>query len=207
MKSLFEKILASVCLLSLAVSTASAQLVDFNGTDPANQFNQTNGGNFGYGYWQNNSGILDQSGPAAGGSANAYTASPTYQYNTPVSTSGKVAFTISGMVKGDFANTGSGVTALGLGFMQDPWSDFRGVTSYVALKLIGNGSNLTWHTSLWGGDYSQGGGVTLDPANWYRVSATFTKSATAGLWNWSTNIANYGTTGTILVTIKIVPTS
>jgi lysophospholipase L1-like esterase len=199
MKPLIQKILACASLMLAGLSAAQAQIVNFNGTDPASQFNQTNGGTYGYGYWQNNSGILDQAGPAAGGSANAYTASPTYQYNTPVNTSGVQAFTISGMIKGDFASSGSGVTALGLGFMQDPWSDFRGVTSYVALKLIGNGTNLTWHTSLWGGDYNQGGGVTLDPANWYRVSATFTKSATAGLWNWSASISNYGTTGTILV--------
>lgn len=193
----------SPILLFLAVGLASAQaqFVDFNTTNPSAQFNQTSGETFGTGYWLINSGILDQPGPAAGGSVNAYNSSPTYVYNTPLNNSGAAALSISGTFKGDFASAGAGVTALGLGFMNSQWTDFRAATSYIALKLIGNGTNLTWFTSQWGANFDQGSSVTLDPANWYRITATFTKGATSGLWNWAVTIADYGTNGTAFVSM------
>jgi hypothetical protein len=201
MKLLILPSTALVCFLILGLASAKAQFVDFNGSNPSAQFNQTASETFGTGYWLIDSGILDQPGPVAGGSVNAYNTSPTYVYNTPLTNSGVAALTISGTVKGDFASAGSGVTALGLGFMNSQWTDFRGVTSYIALKLIGNGTNLTWFTSQWGGNFDQGSSVTLNPANWYRITVTFTKGATIGLWNWSATIADYGTSGTAFVSM------
>lgn len=199
MKNLLRALLVCTGLTAMHPGAAQAQLVDFNVTNPSAQFNQTAGETFGFGYWQSNSGILDQPGPAAGGSVNAYNASPTYVYKTPVNNTGVAALTVSGTLRGDFASAGSGITALSLGFMNSQWTDFRAANSYIALKLIGNGTNLTWHTSLWGANFNQGGGVTLNPANWYRVTATFTKAATPGVWNWVVTIADYGTSGTVLV--------
>jgi hypothetical protein len=183
-------------MLAASLCPASAQtLIDFNGAsfDTNAQFNQPGSG--GYCYWLGNVGINDQGG-SPGGALTAENASPNVQYTTPIPTAGLQSFTVGALIRGNFANSASGVTATTLGLATGSYNDFS-TGNYMAIKLIGTGgSSFNWYTSVFGQDFDQGGGFTLNTTDWYQVSVTFQKTAVANQWRWSSSISNFGSNGT-----------
>ena len=118
------------------------------------------------------------------------------QYTTPIITAGLQSFTVGALIRGDFANSGSGQTAATFGLATGSYNDFS-TGNYMAIKIIGNGSNsFNWHTSIFGGNFDQGGGFTLNTTDWYQISVTFQKTAVTNQWKWNSSISNFGSNGT-----------
>ncbi|MCU0792542.1 MAG: PEP-CTERM sorting domain-containing protein [Opitutaceae bacterium] len=188
--------------LTLGVSSVAAAqtTINFNGASDTftSQFTGAPG-------WQNNVGILDQPGPAVGGGLRTFS-NPTAVFNTGISTASISSFTVSGLVRGDWVNIGSGSGAFTLGFgtATTAGTNFTGTGTGNSFGLRIEGTSTAgspvWRTRLdtASANITPTSGSTaisgLLSTNWYLVSATYTKGV-SDVWNFSGSITDYGTNG------------
>lgn len=212
MNTLVTKLTTTASLaITLGLASASGLTVTFNGASDTftSQFTLTTTPTWGSGF-----GILDGAGGSVGGGLRTFSNAVTV-LNAGLSTTAKDTFSISTLVKGDWVNIGNGSGALHLGFATASTAgpSYTGAnvagTDSFGLRLEGTttaGAPI-WRTRLNGASASftptsGSNAVTgLLSTNWYLVSASFTESATANNWIFSSSITDYGTAGTTAGTV------
>ncbi len=210
-----NKILPFIGMLAFAacLSSASAQtIINFNGgvaADWTSQFNMA-GSAFG---WNGTQGVGGSGAFTAGGNTGG-------TYKTAFSTTGNDTFQISVMLKATGLTDGTSNNAAFLGFGDTATSQIvtaaTGTNSFgVRLQSTTTPNQLTWQfrtntgTSTNNTAYSNvsitnGSGATFTgndflPTNttdWFKLTATYTKTATPNLWSFASIYQDYGADGT-----------
>ena len=209
------RILPVIGMLAFAASLSPAPaqtIINFNGGVAADWTSQFNMAASAFG-WSSNTGVGASGTFTAGGNTGG-------TYKTAFSTAGNDTFQISVMLHATGLTDGTANNAAFLGFGDAATSQIvtaaTGVNSFgVRLQSTTTPNQLSWqfrtntgastnNTAYTNVSITNGSGATFtgndflptNTTNWFKLSATYTKTATTNLWSFSSIYQDYGTDGT-----------